>query len=333
MKAKIFIAAAAVAASALLVGCNKTLVIPSEEEPSADYSPASLTVNIPLGDATKAVGTGTEADEKKLTSVQVMIFTEAGNLEASKTSASGSLELSCTKGSKTVAAVVNAAELTGVKTLSELRARTYALTDNNFKSFVMYGQKAVSVNAANVAVTLEVQRLASKVVIKKITNALELQQYQSTPVQVKGIYLINVAGNTTFAGAAPTLWLNKMKNEASADCLYYEKPAALSVAYKASDATSHCFYCYPNPTADDNSQTSWSARHTRLVVEATVGGHLCYYPMTLPKLAGNTVYTIGELTITRLGVDKPDVDSVMGGATFTLSIAPWKEETVESVTI
>lgn len=333
MCTKFPIAAAVFAASALLVGCSKTLVIPSADEPASDFSPASLTVNIPLGEATKAVGAGTEADEKKLSSVQVMIFTESGNLEASKTATSGSLELSCTKGNKTVAAVVNSADIAGVKTLAELRAKTSALADNNFKSFVMYGQKSVAVNAANVAVTLEVQRLAAKVLIKKITNAMELQQYQGTPVQVKGIYLINVAGNTTFAGTAPTLWLNKMKNEVSSDCLYYEKPSALSVAYKASDATGHCFYCYPNPTDGDNTQTSWSARHTRLVVEASVGGHLCYYPMTLPTLSGNTVYTIGELTITRLGVDKPDVDSVMGGATFTLTIAPWKEESVESVTI
>lgn len=330
MKAKIFLAAAA--ATAAIVGCTKNQDTVTVRDNSAET--AELSVSIPLETRTKASGTVSETDENTLASVQVFVFTDSGNLEAYKSATSGKLDLSCTKGNKTVAALVNAPAIGDITTLAALRAKTTALADNAAKSFVMYGQKAVPVNAASVSVTLEVQRFAAKVVIQKITNKMALAQYRSTPVEITGIYLVNVAGNASLSGSGtPSLWLNKQRNEAGTDCLYYEKPSSLNVAYNSSESAGHYFYCYPNPVVADTAAEAWSPRHTRLVVEANVGGKKCYYPITLPTVNANTVYTIGELTITRLGTDTPDVETVMGSASFTITVAPWKTENVDSVTI
>ena len=251
MKTKLFFAGAC--ATALLMSCNKDVTI-REDAVNMPAETAELCVNIPLENATKAAGAGSESDEKALSSVQVFVFTNSGNIEASKSSDSGSLEISCTKGEKTVAALVNAPALSDVRTLDDLRSRVSLLGDNGRQSFVMYGQKAVSVSAASVSVTLEVQRFAAKVVIGKITNKLELAQYRTTPITIEGIYLINVAGNAVLSGAGtPTLWLNKSKNETQADGLYSETPASLSVEYASSETSAHHFYCYPNPTSEDSS--------------------------------------------------------------------------------
>ncbi len=331
MKTKIFLAASC--AAALFISCNKAVTI-REDVGDIPEETAELCVRIPLESSTKASGAGSESDEKALASVQVFVFTNSGNIEASKSSASGSLELSCTKGEKTVAALVNAPALSDVRTLDDLRSRVSLLSDNGRQSFVMYGQKAVSVAAASVSVTLEVQRFAAKVVIGKITNKLELAQYRTAPIAVGGIYLINVAGNALLSGTGtPTLWLNKSKNDSPADDLYSETPSSLSVEYGSSETSAHHFYCYPNPTTEDSSAAEWSPRHTRLVVEATIGGRRYYYPITLPAINPNTVYTINELTITRLGSDTPDLDSVLGSISFDITVAPWKTETVQSVTI
>ena len=330
MKTEIFLAAAA--AMAVLAGCSKSgdaVTVPDNHEETAE-----LSVNIPLAGRTKASGTASETVENTLASVQVFVFTASGNLEAYKSAGSGQLDLSCTRGDKVVAALVNAPAVSDIMTLEELRAKTTVLADNSAGSFVMYGQKAVAVDAASVSVTLEVQRFAAKVVIQKITNRMTLPQYQSSPVGITGIYLINVAGNASLAGTeAPSLWLNRKKNEATAEGLYYEKPAALDISCNSSESAGHYFYCYPNPTSADNTDETWSPRHTRLVVEANVGGKTCYYPITLPAVSANTVYTIGELTITRPGTDTPDVETVMGGASFTVTVAPWNVENVDSVTI
>ena len=159
MKTKIFFAGAC--ATALLMSCNKDVTI-REDAVNMPAETAELCVNIPLENATKAAGAGSESDEKALSSVQVFVFTNSGNIEASKSSDSGSLEISCTKGEKTVAALVNAPALSDVRTLDDLRSRVSLLGDNGRQSFVMYGQKAVSVAAASVSVTLEVQRFAAK---------------------------------------------------------------------------------------------------------------------------------------------------------------------------
>lgn len=320
-------------AAALLTACDKAAEIRETECAFAEEM-SELKVIIPLDYVTRASGTGSETDENALSSVQVFVFNDSGNIEAYKTASSGDLNISCTMGKKTVVALVNAPEASAVKTIDGLRGMTTQLTDNDRKSFVMYGESAVSVAAASVSVTVEVRRFAAKIILQKITNRIELVQYQSAPIEVTGLYLINVAGNASFSGiSVPTLWLNKSGNKESSDCLFYEKPASLQIACGSSDASAHHFYCYPNPVSEDSSSTQWTPRHTRLVIEAIVGGHLCYYPITLPKISGNTIYTIGELTVTRLGTDTPDVESVVGGATFEISVAPWENETVQSVTI
>ncbi len=335
MKTKIFLAA--VAAAAALVGCTKNRDAETVCDNSAET--AELIVNIPLDGLkndglTKASGTVSRTDEEAVKSVQAFVFNNAGNLETYESANSGTLNLSCTRGDKIVAALVNAPAVSGITTLGELLDKTTALSDNAVGSFVMFGQMDVPVNEASVSVTLEVHRFASKVVIQKITNKMTLPQYQSSPVAVTGIYLINVAGDAPVSGSeAPSLWLNKKKNEASAENLYYEKLSSLNIAYNSSEEAEHYFYCYPNPTDADNTDEEWSPRHTRLVVEASVGGKKCYYPITLPVMSANTVYTIGELTLTRLGTETPDVETVLGSASFTITVAPWIAEEVGSVTI
>lgn len=329
MKTKIIFAA--FAAAALFTGCKKDI---DAERQSGSLTETRGNLEVTVSSSlTKASGTARESDEKNLKSAAVYVFAEDGKIEASGTSATSTLKLQCTKGDKTVAVVVNAGGIEAVATLAELKAKVVSLTDNSSDAFVMFGTESVNVDG-NSSVTVTVERLVSKIVINKISNRMTLTQYQSAPVTVNGIYLINVAGDICRSGAyTPTLWLNKAKNEASSNNLYFEKPSSLNIAYNGEDASAHYFYCCPNPTVSDSSADEWCARHTRLVVEAAVGGKTCYYPVTLPELKANTVYTINELTITRPGVDKPDMESALGSLTFTIEVAPWAEETVESVTI
>ena len=296
-------------------------------------SKAFGTPSMALGAPTKASGSATEANETALKSVQVFVFNSSNNLEAYQSATTGSVNLTCTKGAKTIAAVVNGATLSGIKTLSELSGTVSQFSENSAEGLVMYGTTAQTIET-NTSVTLEVARLAAKVVIGKITNNISMTQYQGSPITINAIYLINVAGDAKFTGAyTPSLWLNQSENSASADNLYYENPSSLTIAHNASDASGHYFYCYPNPTSEDSTASEWSARHTRLVVEATVGGQTCYYPITLPVVNANTVYTVSELKITMIGTDSPDVVDAKGSASFTITVAPWNNQDVGNVTI
>ena len=315
--------------------CKKNLdnpSVPSAAVPGGEET-VTLSVSLPLGAPSKASGSATEANETALKSVQVFVFNSSGNLEASQSASSSSVNLTCTKGAKTIAAVVNGASLGSIKTLAELSGTVSDFSENSAAGLVMYGKISKTIET-DTSVTLEVARLAAKITIGKITNGIALSQYQSSPIAVNAIYLINVAGDAKFSGDyTPALWLNGQKNSAAADNLYYEKPSSLTIAHNASDASGHYFYCYPNPTSDDSTASEWSARHTRLVVEATVGGQICYYPLTLPVIEANTVYSIGELKITMIGTDSPDVIDAKGSASFTITVAPWNTQTVGNVTI
>lgn len=330
MKTKIFLAAAA--AAAVLAGCDKNQ---NPVTVSHDVGETSkLSVCIPLDGRTRAAGTVDVAEEDKLNSAQVYVFSESGILESYKNSDTGNVDLVCTRGEKTVVAMVNAPSASDISTLSGLRMRATSLSDNKAGSFVMYGEKSLSVDAASLSVTMEVRRYAAKVVIQKITNKMSLAQYQSSPIEVTGIYLINVASSVAIAGAsAPASWANRQKNEATSNCHYYEKPSSLKIRYNSSETNPHYFYCYFNPTVEDSDAEEWSLRHTRLVVETLISGRTYYYPITLPPIVANTVYTIGELTITRLGPTTPDVIGVIGDVSYTISVAPWETTEVDPVTI
>ena len=93
------------------------------------------------------------------------------------------------------------------------------------------------------------------------------------------------------------------------------------------------FYVYPNPTASDNSDETFSPRFTRLVVEATLGGTKYYYPISLPNLERNKTYTVSSLMITRPGSDNPDKEITSAECPFNIVVENWIPGTEQNLEI
>ena len=83
------------------------------------------------------------------------------------------------------------------------------------------------------------------------------------------------------------------------------------------------FYCYPNPESNDNFSSTWSPRHTRLVVEALLGDTRYYYPVTLPEIESNKIYDV-NLKITRPGSSLPDIEVDKFAVGFTVQVKDWE---------
>ncbi len=289
----------------------------------------TLEVSVPvtISKVTSTDGEGT------VSSLQVFVFDSDGNLDAYSSGTSSSVSVRCATGQSTVAAVVNAPSLASISTLSALEATLTKLDDNATGAFVMYGTESVNVSAST-SLSIDVTRYVARVGISKITNSFSLEQYQSATVKITGIYLINVAGDTDYAGtASPTTWYNKMKQSGDLTGLLYSGSLNYTLSYGTSYSTKHYFYCYPNPTSTDTSVTTWSARYTRLVVEVTVDGETYYYPISIPTIKRNCTYEITEMTITRLGSDSPDVPIDTADATFTVEVKDWTTGTSDTYTI
>ena len=308
MKKSIFAFAAALAA---LVACNKNDVAPMQPQNQETLEPCELTVGI-CGAMTKAT-TVTAGDEAKVNNLQVFVF-RGDDLDAyASVDNAQELTLSCTAGERVVYALVNAPDYSAVPGKAALLAKVSELSANSLSNFEMVGSKSVTLPQSE-KVSIDVNRIASRVVLKKITRNFTSEALQALNFKVDAIYLINVAGNTSYdLSAAPAKWYNVAENKDELASLLYDAPASL-ITNGQSYSTAHTFYAYPNDLATNT---------TRLVIETTLGETKYYYPINLPEMAANKSYEIEEVKITRPGSDNPDEPVSFADATFSINVIDW----------
>lgn len=277
-----------------------------------------LGVSLPSG-MTKVTG---ESGEGAVADLQVFVFDESGALEAYGHTASSSLTLNCYPGSKKAVALVNAPSYSEITSYSGLTAKLSSLTDNAVGRLVMEGETDVRLTSST-SVTVPVSRIAAKITLKSVVNAMELEYHRKQTFALTSVYLINVAGDREYLGdSAPTQWYNKMKYESASPSFLWQSLNGKVLSYSGTHDDGNYFYCYPNHTEEDFNDGSWKPRHTRLVVEATLGGNTCYYPVTLPEVDQNTAYEI-SLTVTRPGSDSPDDPVDTHSAEFKIKVVDW----------
>lgn len=313
MKTKLCYAAIAAAA---MTACTEQIPVVLQENDTK----VELSVALQTG-VTKVSGASSESQVNDL---QIFVFDESGVIEAYGHSNSTSLALTCLPGSKTVVALANAPALPEISSYSELTSVSSSLSDNAVSSLVMEGKVEVTLNSST-SVTIPVKRIAARITLSKIINALELDYHRKMTFSVTSVYLINVAGDKKYlVDSDPSSWFNRMQNENSSVPFLSQSLGGEAISYNSSYSTSHYFYSYPNHTATDRNGGSWSPRFTRLVVEAMLGGKTYYYPVTLPEVDQNTAYDI-TLTVTRPGSDSPDKPVTTQAAEFTIQVLDWED--------
>ena len=315
----------ALAAGLGLLACSQTKEAPSTVETAPDDL-VNLSVSVPAL-STRA----TAADDAAVNRFQVFVFRADGTLETGSYGADASQTVKVSRGQKTVAVLVNCAQITASVTATSLLSTVLNLSDNGLSSVQMYGTSSVNLSGDS-SIEVEVTRLVAKIGIADITNAITLEQYKDLTMTVNGIYLINVAGDRSIDGtAATTTWYNRMQNMSECTALLSDR-IDRTVASGSVFEADRVFYCYPNSNADSTDQT-WSPRSTRLVVEVQLGTETWYYPITVPDIRENTFYEISGLRITRIGATSPDEVLEFDNATFTVTVKAWEDSPVSEVTI
>ena len=323
------------AAILALVSCNKE---PEPAKPADKVKDAKLCVDVksPL---TKASGVSA-SDEAAVNGVQYLVFTASdgkidGYAKVSPTAEepSTSTTIACSSGEKKVYAIVNAVEdLSLIQNEKELLSKVSLLKDNAVGSFLMDGMATVTL-PHNESLNIDVNRMVARVLVKKITAAFEAPALRSLDMTVDAVYLTNVVGEQTIGHTLTeySLWYNKKAYAASeADALVYESVSGVNLKpvasqKSASTEVTHQFYAFPNASASTAEGGEWSARHTRLVIEATLGGEKVYYPITLPVLESNRSYEINELVITRRGSSDADTPVSVSDASFSVVVKDWTQ--------
>ncbi len=85
------------------------------------------------------------------------------------------------------------------------------------------------------------------------------------------------------------------------------------------------FYCYANPGLEEGIP------HTRLVLEGTVDGQLCYYPLEIPHLEAGKVYSY-DITLRRMGSPDPDIPVSSDAVLVETLTVPWERREPSTVT-
>lgn len=281
----------------------------------------TIEVSVPI-EQTKVTAV---ADETSISNYQVFVYDASGHLEAYVNQNSSAISLECTVGAKTVVVLCNAPSVDGVTSLSDMLKLKSSLSDNGPGSFVMSGRISSVITTSSTGVTVPVTRLVSKVRLSKLETEFEIPQYQSMPFKVSSVYLINVPADRFYiASGSVSEWYNKTKYDSSDEnSLLFDNMGDLLVTSSAPYGKRNTFYCYPNPESNDNFSSTWSPRHTRLVVEALLGENRYYYPVTLPEIESNKIYDV-NLKITRPGSSLPDIEVDKFAIGFSVQVKDWE---------
>ena len=85
------------------------------------------------------------------------------------------------------------------------------------------------------------------------------------------------------------------------------------------------FFCYANPRGQDGIP------RTRLVLEGTLDGQHCYYPLEISHLEAGKVYNF-DITLRRMGSPDPDIPVSSDAVLVETQIIPWESREAYTVT-
>lgn len=74
------------------------------------------------------------------------------------------------------------------------------------------------------------------------------------------------------------------------------------------------------------SQSIWQPRKTRLVVQCTIDGVRCYYPVTISDIDPNKIYLVKKLSLVNFGTTAPDQPYLFQEGCGSITVEEWTEQ-------
>ena len=319
------------AAIAVLVGCAKGAgELNDAGKTSAENGVLSVCVGFE-DRQTRAVDGNVDAlpDEMAAKKVTFLVFDKGtGLLSTMKTltSVTETCTFTLPAGDKTVYAVVNGPDLSGIRSREQMSGLVDDLSSGTMSSdgLTMVGYKDCTVGAQSEPEKIVVYWLVSRVVLKSVTCNI-LEEHENMTVDC--VFLGNANTRQTFGGDSMVMVnLNGrverdgqnvsvgLDGETGLCESYLFRSVGETVSVNASTTEEYYMYCQPND----------SGTHTCLYLLVDIKGGTYYYMVPLNQgLVANTTYSV-ELTITNLGSSTPpDGDLNKGNITAVVKVAGW----------
>ena len=309
--------------------CNKEISPVAQE--TVKSGDASVIVNIKGALGTKADVYQSE-DESKVASLYVGVYDAEGKLEkkmsyttdAQARIGTNIVYTGLAEGEKTICVCANIDDfvmpelLNSTETVVGFNGTKVNLAQNSRTNFVMAGKVKANANDSPTAVEVPLQRVVAKFVVD---GNISVDWVGDAPASfdITDIYVANASIDSDFSfGGTVGNFINV---RTSTDLTNVSEYRNLTVASKTSwtvgkpfNATGAFLYAMPNSTST----------RTAIIIKAKYEGRVCYYPLKIDTaIKNNTLYHIGDITITCEGNEtpEPDFDKVL--VNFSVKVQDW----------
>ncbi|MBR5300317.1 MAG: hypothetical protein IKU36_08730 [Bacteroidales bacterium] len=300
---------------------------------SSSCDRASLDASVPSGTVSFVIREeGTRADvsvygdEAVIGSVQLLLFDSKGFLvDRGSFSGTGTpYEFTMTPGDYTCCAFVNfpalSSFLLSLSSLDALYLDYFSSDSFSQRLHPMYGRISFSVKNGRQNLTVPVSRYASRYCLKSVESRLT-----GADIKLEHVYLTNVQGGFYYTvGKNTDFWYSRFGrpdskatqtdritsvNDVKTKEFTYKSlgGVSLSAGSTYTPSTNFVFYAFPNYSLQDRTgwASSFTERHTRMVLAVKISDEKYYYPVNLLNMQGNTSHDV-KFIITRLGSPDPD---------------------------
>lgn len=293
---------------------------------SLDDTVQSCNVSFVIREECTRADVNVYGDEAVIGNVQLLLFDSKGFLvDRGSFSGTGTpYEFTLTPGDYTCCAFVNVPALSTLAlSLSSLDAfyLDYFCSDSfSQRLHPMYGRISFSVRNVQRNLTVPVSRYASRYCLKSVES-----RFPDADIKLEHVYLTNVQGgfyytarkNTGFwysrfgrpdANAKPTDRITSVNDVKTKEFTYRQLGGvSLAPGRTYTPSANFVFYAFPNYSVQDKTgwASSFTERHTRMVLAVKISDGKYYYPVNLLNMQGNTSHDV-KFIITRLGSKDPD---------------------------
>ena len=218
-----------------------------------------------------------------------------------------------------------------ISNYGNLCKKTYRLQEEDPASPHLVAE-ALLPEAASRIQLLNMQPMLSRIRMISVSTDFSGRPYKDGSFICSRIYLTNVA--TEYkplgpGGGHPVSWINagaldSLATEALPHPEHIMQPGLGRIGPEKL-TPNLLFCCYANPAGDG------TVPRTRLVLEGTVDGILCYYPIEFPSLLPGLEYQL-SLTFRRMGSPDPDIPVSSDAVLVQTLTVPWHTREPYTVT-
>ena len=208
-----------------------------------------------------------------------------------------------------------------IRSVPALSSVSFSLEDDSPAAPFLFGQCPLEEGRSR-RCTLRLTPALCKIELRSLSCDFRGKAYEGLPFHLERIFL--TYANEAYQPLSPGTAMSYRNPGYLAEASSFQHPEMLlrpigQDIIATRTELEESLYCYPNPATG----AEMGRMPTHLVLEGTLDGHLCYYPIEIPHLEAAQVYSF-DITLRRMGSPDPDIPVSSDAALVETLTVPWQ---------